>query len=132
MATDDDLENLNCYSMGQVVTMLHDLRNLIGGRLDSYPRVALNAGARCNASVKEKEILVYLAASTRGLIEGRDEGFVNNIRGLQHLRFLSPDEAELAIGMGAKPDPIKDFDDLIRLARAFAGRLPLYKDNLTC
>ena len=114
--------SLNSYSMRHTVTAIRELGKMIkeGEKVET-------AGKE-----KEKEILEYLAASAKILIEGMDEGFVNNIRGLQQMRFLDEKEAELAIGMHDGPDPAVDFDGLIKLVGVFSTRLPMFKENLTC
>jgi hypothetical protein len=113
---------LNCYNIRQVVTKAIELKEMLrGGKCEG-------AGA---ADI-DGEILKRLAASTKVLIEGRDEGFINNIRRLQNMKFLNLEEAEIAISIYSKPDPVIDFDGLIKLIKVLTRRLPLFKENLTC
>jgi hypothetical protein len=122
MELGEEIDGLSCYNMRRVIAQLQELKDLITNENDREK----------DASERQRDILAFLAASTRVLIEGRDDGFINNVRGLQHMGFLSQEEAELALRIGSKPDPVNDFEGLIGLAKIFAKKLPLYKENLTC
>jgi len=118
---DADLaKKLNCYNLRQVSAAV--------GELEEITR----KGAAVQACEKEKEILAYLVVSSKVLIEGRDEGFVNNVRGLELLKFLSGDEAEHILRLYKNPDPLADLDGLMSILGIFADRLPQFKENLKC
>ena len=82
--------------------------------------------------VKQREVLEYLVASTRRLIEGRDEGYINNVRRLAEIKYLTPDEVKIAIDICLHPVPLGGFESLIELARIIACSLPNFKENCSC
>lgn len=117
----DLMGKLNSYGLMQVSRGIGELERMIQ-----------RGDARPSQRQKQHEILRYLAASTNVLVQGRDDGFVNNIRGLQHIRFLGMEEGELALSIYDDPDPPNDLQALANLLRVFAERLPQYKENLKC
>lgn len=80
----------------------------------------------------EREFLTRLVSETRLLIEGRDEGYLNNIRMLQLMKFLSDLETSTSLMMYDCPDPVRDFSKLVELATTFAERIPKFKEDICC
>ena len=115
----DVKRSLEIYGLGQAIDGIAELKECRHKGLNE-------------TVAKQKEVLEYLVAATRRLIEGRDEGYVNNVRRLEEIRFLTPDEANRAIGMHLRPYPLGDFESLITLAKVFACNLPYFKENCSC
>jgi hypothetical protein len=112
---------LNSYGLRHVSKGVMELETLVRG-----------GSTKERQEEEQREILRYLAASTNFLVQGRDEGFRNNIRGLQLMGFLGEDEAELALRIYDHPDPPNDLMLLATLLGTFTDRLPQFKENLKC
>ena len=113
------LGTFTLYSMRQVAKGLIELEGLIA------------EGSR-EALKKQRDVLNHLVGTTRRLIEGRDEGYINNVRMLQMLKFLNDEEALTALKLYSQPQPERDFNEVVALAQLFAERMPKFKEDVCC
>jgi len=84
----------------------------------------------------ERELLRKLIGGVRWLIDGRNEGYRNDVRHLQEIKFFGAAEADDALRLydTKEParDPAKDLQSLSGLAKVAADQIPKFKENRCC
>jgi hypothetical protein len=108
---------------------LHSIRNVTKSFIELEEALKKDGDV---APERQRETITQLAMGTRLLIEGRNEGYLNNIRMLQLMKFLNDQGVSAALRMYDRPDPERDFGELVKLAKTFAERLPKFKEDVCC